>query len=362
MDPINAFSNSYFEARGKFLELVERKGAKLFSRLHPSRVGADGEDLAIDIAIFGNPEAERTLLLISGTHGQEGYTGSAIQVAFLDEAIIPEGVNIVVLHALNPWGFSHLSRTDENNVDVNRNFRDFSEPLPENSIYELIHPALCPDQWNENSSDWRLERDRIVAENGWATFLSGFTGGQFQIKDGLSYGGIEPSWTNTTVTELLPLALKNSRKIAFIEWHTGLGDYGELCHICLDPPSSTSFCLVFKWLGREAENTMSSAYNGSDGATPSYQGTFSTWLSTALPNALCAGLAIEVGTYDNDMVADALRIDRWLKFGRGSVAQKEELRAVMMERLYPSDLEWRKSAVQNGINVQACFLSGVAKW
>lgn len=362
MEPVNAFSSSYAEARGKFLELAERKGAKLFSRLHPSEVGANGEELAIDIAVFGNLEAERTLLLISGTHGQEGYTGSAIQIAFLDDIVIPAGTNIAVLHALNPWGFSYLSRTDENNIDVNRNFRDFSKPLPENSIYAELHPALCPDQWDEANSDWTAERDRIVAEQGWAAFLSGFTGGQFQINDGLSYGGVGPAWTNSTVSELLPLVLKNTRKLAFAEWHTGLGSYGELCHICVEGPSSTYYSLVFEWLGEEAESTMSAAYNGAEGTTPSYIGTFSAWLPGALPNAECAGLAIEVGTYDNDMVADALRIDRWLKFGKGSAVQRDELRAVMMERLCPSDPEWRRLAVENGIKVQARLLEGLAAW
>jgi hypothetical protein len=38
-------------------------------------------------------------------------------------------VNVVALHALNPWGFSHLSRTDEANIDLNRNFDDYGAPL-----------------------------------------------------------------------------------------------------------------------------------------------------------------------------------------------------------------------------------------
>src|SRR5207248_10976487 len=60
------------------------------------------EDLAIDIAIFGDPDAEKTLFLVSGTHGQEGFYGSALQIEFLRDLEIPEGVNVIALHALNP--------------------------------------------------------------------------------------------------------------------------------------------------------------------------------------------------------------------------------------------------------------------
>lgn len=362
MDAADAFSASYAEARGKFLALAGRRGARLLSRIHPSQTGADGEALAMDIALFGDPEADRTLLLVSGTHGQEGYTGSAIQIAFLDDLVIPDGVNLVLLHALNPWGFSHLSRTDEANVDLNRNFRDFSAALPMNPIYAELHPALCPDHWTEATRDWAPTRDRIIAEQGWSTFLSGFTGGQFESPAGMNFGGRAPAWSNVTVAELLPQVLAKTRKLAFAEWHTGLGAYGELCHICVHDPASTNHARLFDWLGQDARTTMAAAFDGAAGVTPCYTGLFSAWLPTAVPWADCAGLAMEVGTYDNEKVGDALRIDRWLKFGSGSAAQREEMRKVMMERLCPGDPVWRRRAVTNGCEAQAQMLAGVLAW
>lgn len=362
MDASQAFSASYAEARGKFLTLAQRRGARLLSRTHPSRTGADGETLAMDVAVFGDPDAARTLLLISGTHGQEGYTGSAIQLAYLNDLDVPAGANIVLLHALNPWGFSHLSRTDEANIDLNRNFRDFAAGLPANPVYRKLHQALCPGDWNEATIDWTATRDRIVAEHGWADFLSGFTGGQFENPQGMNFGGQAPAWSNETVSELLPQMLRNTRKLAFAEWHTGLGAYGELCHICVHDPASPNHARVFDWLGEEARATMAAAFDGAKGVTPSYTGLFSAWLPAAVPWAECAGLAMEVGTYDNEKVTDALRIDRWLKFGKGSADQREALRAVMMDRLCPADPVWRTRAVANGCAVQAQMLAGLLAW
>src|SRR3546814_2914964 len=70
-----AYSSTYAEAREKFLALASSRGAPVISRVHPTARGAQDEELAIDIAVFGDPDAEKTLFLVSGTHGQEGFYG-----------------------------------------------------------------------------------------------------------------------------------------------------------------------------------------------------------------------------------------------------------------------------------------------
>ena len=50
------------------------------------------------------------LVHVSGTHGAEGYSGSAVQLALLrrwaaDPAARPAGVRVALVHALNPFGF-----------------------------------------------------------------------------------------------------------------------------------------------------------------------------------------------------------------------------------------------------------------
>src|SRR3546814_4104919 len=61
-------------------------------------------------------------------------------------------------------------------------------------------------------------------------------GGQDFEPTGLNYTGSGPSWSRRTVAELLPRIFAKSKKIAFIEWHTGLGPSGELSHLCSFAP------------------------------------------------------------------------------------------------------------------------------
>jgi len=87
-----------------------------------------------------NKEEEVNFIHSSGTHGIEGYLGSAIQLRFLHELFLqnaqrlcttdnvraPPTKNtpvkkILLIHAINPYGMRHHRRTNENNVDLNRN-------------------------------------------------------------------------------------------------------------------------------------------------------------------------------------------------------------------------------------------------
>ncbi|MEE4283102.1 MAG: DUF2817 domain-containing protein [Pseudomonadales bacterium] len=52
---------------------------------HPES-GPDG-DIAMDVACWNAPQSEDVLVISSGTHGIEGYCGSFVQCALLDEGL-----------------------------------------------------------------------------------------------------------------------------------------------------------------------------------------------------------------------------------------------------------------------------------
>ena len=52
---------------------------------HNPASGFHGEELSIDYAWFGASDAPKVLVLISGTHGAEGFCGSGCQVGWLSE-------------------------------------------------------------------------------------------------------------------------------------------------------------------------------------------------------------------------------------------------------------------------------------
>lgn len=359
----DSYSKTYAEARRKFLTLASQRTARLISRTHPTELGSEGEELAIDIAIFGDPDAEKTLFLVSGTHGQEGFYGSALQIEFLRDLDIPQGINVVTLHALNPWGFSHLSRTDDQNIDVNRNFTDYGVPSERDEIYPKLFKALCPDDWTEETIDWSGVREELTQEYGAKRFVSAAGGGQVIEPTGMNYIGTGPSWSRTVVEELLPKIFAKSKKIAFIEWHTGLGDYAELSHIPMSEPGTASHERMFEWLGDQARSTWTKGMADFDGVTADYRGWFSAWLPDTAPHAEWTGMVIEAGTYGVVEVMDGIRMDRWLKFGKGrSILSREDMRALMMDKLYPVAPDWRATALKNGLEAQQCFLEGLEQW
>jgi hypothetical protein len=79
------------------------------------------------LRLFSQPPAfhdpSRALIHSSGLHGVEGFAGSAIRLALLEQlpSISSDGA-ILVLHALNPYGMAWFRHVNVNNVNLNRNF------------------------------------------------------------------------------------------------------------------------------------------------------------------------------------------------------------------------------------------------
>ena len=72
------FPSSYRVARQRFLDAARATGGIIENIPNPNS-GPDGEALFMDVLSLGNEDAANTLVVSSGTHGVEGFTGSGIQ-------------------------------------------------------------------------------------------------------------------------------------------------------------------------------------------------------------------------------------------------------------------------------------------
>ena len=239
MNVPDAFSSSYAQARGKFFAAAVAANLPVTSHAHP-RAGRDGEALAMDVVLDGAPDAERLLIVSSACHGVEGYCGSGVQVAALHDGewrqhAQAKKVAVLYVHALNPFGFSHVRRATHENVDINRNFHDFGQPLPVNLGYRSIHSLLLPERWPPDA-DNAAAIAAFIEKNGAGAFQSAVSGGQHEFPDGLFVGGIEPTWSNLTIRQVLRDHGRTARKLAWIDLHTGLGPsgVGERIFSCKD--------------------------------------------------------------------------------------------------------------------------------
>src|SRR5580698_6669977 len=105
------FENSYKEARDKFLQAASDCRAEITHHQFPLKSFSEPE-LFVDIARIGLPAAKRVMVIISGTHGIEGFCGSACQTAWLESSPGSEQHEITtyLIHALNPSGFASFRR------------------------------------------------------------------------------------------------------------------------------------------------------------------------------------------------------------------------------------------------------------
>lgn len=111
------FRDSYYQARALFRSRATAVDHATLHSLPLPELQALG--LTIDVAVIGGPSrrADRVLLHMSGTHGVEGFAGSAIQSRLLErlaegeEAEAEAGLpTLVFVHAVNPFGFSQVRR------------------------------------------------------------------------------------------------------------------------------------------------------------------------------------------------------------------------------------------------------------
>ena len=312
---VDAFSPTYAQARVKFLEAAATAGLKITSHVHPLP-GREGETLAMDVALAGSADAEGLLVVSSGCHGVEGYCGSGVQVHALRdrewlEHASQRGLAVLYIHALNPFGFSHLRRVTHENVDLNRNFQDFSAPLPVNEGYPALHPLLLPAHWPPDAANVAAITS-YVQTNGMARFQAGVTQGQHAFPDGLFFGGTAPTWSNRTLREVLRQHAQQARRIGWIDLHTGLGPsgHGERILACRDDDAALQ--RARQWWGGGGATPITSFYDGSS-SSARVTGMMFNAAYEECPQAVYTGIAMEYGTLPLPEMILALRAEQWLQ-------------------------------------------------
>ena len=222
---------TYDECRARFRAAVADAGGDLDAHPIAAR-GPAGQELTIDVATIGETCPDRALLVLSGVHGVEGFVGSALQtdlVARTDADGLPDGAGIVLVHAVNPWGMAHDRRQNENNVDLNRNWRRSEREPAHNLAYDELHALACPDTPTlppvDDLADVVAE---VVAERGADWVRDGITRGQYRHADGLHFGGHETEESCAVLERELPELLAGSREVLTVDIHTGVGARGAV--------------------------------------------------------------------------------------------------------------------------------------
>ncbi|MGI9302541.1 MAG: M14 family metallopeptidase [Gammaproteobacteria bacterium] len=360
---ILCFSSDYAEARAKFRSACEACGVTPQEHICPV-AGPDGGTLAIDEARFGDPKASRVLMVLSGTHGVEGFCGSGIQINWLREngpADLEPRVGVVLLHVINPYGFAWLRRANECNVDLNRNFIDFSKPLPENQGYGEIAEVLCPRDWSDAEQNRTMDALRAYQlRTGDSAYLNAVAGGQYSHAEGLFFGGQAPTWSRRTVEKIVSSVSPQMQHVAALDLHTGLGPYGYgdvRCHV---QPDSPAYRRALAWYGEVTNSFTDESTRGAESYR--HSGNILDGIASGL-SSRCTFTpgGIEYGTRPVDEVLNALRAECWLHFrGGGGALIDQPIKNQMRDAFYPDVDDWKEMVWARGKEVVARAVRGLA--
>ena len=332
------FSANYISARDLFRKTVDAVAMPKSILTLPM-----SPELTTEAAWIGSPDAERVLVLISATHGVEGIVGAAIQQDFLERLcprpLIPPQTSVLLVFALNPHGFVHNRRCDADGIDLNRNFINFHEPLPDNPGYiELMDAIYRPDA----ERGQRLAAYRKAHGN--TAFEIAISGGQYSDPLGPFYGGHAPGHGNRATEEIISHYQLNGRQIAVVDIHTGLGPYGHGELICDHLPDTPGFNAARQWYG-PATGTPATG----ESSSVRKAGLLDYRWHRLMETSGCF-VTLEFGTYSIQSLFDVVLNDhRAWKTGDSSTIR--ESAAAMREHFCPADVYWRELVLLKGRQV-----------
>jgi hypothetical protein len=353
---IDIFPCSYAVGRQRWLEQLSKISQP--SQCLPYRchgVGFEGEELVTDTVWIGQEDALSVLVLIGGTHGIEGFAGSAVQIdhlALIAEGLvtIPANTAILMIHALTPWGYAWQRRCDADGVDLNRNNIDFSQLLPKNNNYDLIKDTL----YLADAASRTIVLAEFEKQHGRVALEKAVSAGQYSDPFGPFYGGKAPAFGRLVCEDLISKYALQHRDLAVIDLHTGLGPYGYGEIICDHNADSPGTRAAQRWYGNSV-------------ALP-VLGTSCSVLKTglldyawhAIMNERSCYITLEFGTFGTDQLFEVLLRDHQLWAQANNEQARLEHSRIMLDHFCPDDRSWREMVLFRARQVMAQALYGVS--
>jgi hypothetical protein len=346
----NDFAPDYFSARDRFLGHAARAGARVAHFPIGAR-GPDGRELSVDTAYIGTPRPRRLLIVLSGTHGIEGFAGSAIQQRWLmrhDSASLPADTGCLLVHAVNPFGFAWQRRTNEHNVDINRNAIEHF-PGPANPAYAQLNDWLNPPTPPRPLDAFWIGGARRLLTHGLASVKQAIAGGQYQFPQGLFYGGMRREESIARLDDIVSApAWRDAERVVAIDIHTGLGRFATYKLLVDFDVGSAPYRTVERWFGAHLVNGNqargSVAYRVSGG--------LNDLMARRFARAQIYPAVLEFGTVSLARMLGALRQENRAYFHAGiNSAAYRRAHEKLRKAFYPGDRLWRQLVLTRGERV-----------
>ncbi len=294
-------------------------------------------------------------VISSGIHGAEAFTGTALQRHFLKELMMRPDlkVNLLLIHSINSYGFKKFRRTNANNVDLNRNFFNLQNPLPQNRAYQSMQ-ELFRSQRKVSTSVWA--QGLFYLRVGWFYLwqgkkeILGILSGQDHDAQGLYFSGATNQDETLLVQKWMAEQSKDASLILHIDLHTGFGERGRLHFYGSDEFNSREQTTL---LQKVFPNIPIDTGHSKDFYVT--HGDFVDWSWKNLPDKKVIPMVFEFGTMDSQTLAGGLK-SLWItmienqgaNYGYQTVSDQLKTRQLFEELFNPQDYQWQQKVLEQG--------------
>ncbi|NQU84366.1 MAG: DUF2817 domain-containing protein, partial [Mariniphaga sp.] len=325
-----------------------------FSKPVPSQIN---QDLKIDFCYVPAQKEESKLLIVSsGTHGIEGFTGSAVQQMMMDNFLeigMLDNIGILFIHAVNPYGFKFLQRTTENNVDINRNCDTirtlFSTPNDGYiALNEMLNPSGKVSVGSIKNKFFMLVAIKKLMQESKASLRQAILQGQYEFPKGIYFGGKDFEPQLSILSEVILDKAANYDTLFNIDLHTGYGARGVL-HLFPNPTENQE---VKKHLEQIFEGDTIDWGDSDDFYT--MNGQFSDYIGKLLPRKFYLPMSFEYGTLNSQntlglvkSLHNSILENQGIQYGYKNVKDSLAVMKNYMEMFYPSSETWRSKIMND---------------
>ncbi len=329
------------------------------------------DDLYIDWCYLPAQVYKRKLLIInSGLHGIEGYTGSAIQSAFIERFLDnswPDDTGVLLIHGINPYGFKNDRKVTENNIDLNRNcvlgHQMFDiENEGYNKLYDFFVPNYPVELHNFNNRLFHvLTIEKIVKET-MPVMRQAALQGQYKYPNGFYYGGKNFEPQIIALKDLLIEKTKAYQMMVNLDLHTAYGERGKL-HLFISRPESK--------LVEKAVETLFEEKNIDWGDSDDFytvNGDYVNWANNLVPDVFCIPAVFEFGTMNSQKLFGSIKSlqimiieNQGHQFGYTDKKNEKEVKELFREMYYPKSAQWRASVLQESYETIRLMLDNLDK-
>jgi len=357
------YHETYEECREAFVQSIEINIVG-FDSVNTGQIyipSNTDKDLRIDWCyIPAQKTKEKLLILNSGLHGIEGYTGSAVQIMFIEKILkqqLPDNMGVLLLHGLNPYGFKYHRKVTENNIDLNRNCVEGDQMFDiKNEGFAELTDLLMPSKpVNINSLKYQffyLQAIYKIIRESMPVLRQAALQGQYDFEKGFYYGGKAYEPQIDTLKPFLISMIKEYKMVVNLDLHTGYGERGTM-HLFIDKPENKD---VLEGIEKVFEGKKIDWGNSDDFYT--INGEYIKWVNSLVPTTLCIPMLFEFGTLNSQTTFGSLKSvqimvseNQGAHYDYKNEKSKIKTKYLFDEMYIPSSAAWRSKVISDAYNI-----------